>query len=193
MAVIQGGNVIPDAENRIWRNAGAPTNGTSGTFAGAAQPGDLMIDTTNKVVYMNMNTLASPTWNSFSDASMLATLADSSTVGGIPLIIRVDVPAGATGNVDVTPLASKIRVINAWLVKNANAGGGAGTITVNNGATAITDAMSINVAAKTVVRCATIDMAQWEIAAAGTLRIVRTRSASTDEGCTVFVEGIHVP
>ncbi len=41
-------------------NAGAPTNGVTG--AGLASPGQLLIDTTNKKLYINTNTLASPTW-----------------------------------------------------------------------------------------------------------------------------------
>lgn len=43
-------------------NAGAPTNGTSGTGANLAGPGCLLIDTTNKILYQNTNTKASPTW-----------------------------------------------------------------------------------------------------------------------------------
>ena len=43
-------------------NAGAPTDGTSGTGAGFAGPGCLLIDTTNKFLYINTNTKASPTW-----------------------------------------------------------------------------------------------------------------------------------
>lgn len=48
---------------RTWRNAGAPTNGTSGTYAGIAEPGDLLIDTTNMHLFINTNTQASPTWS----------------------------------------------------------------------------------------------------------------------------------
>lgn len=43
-------------------NPGAPTSGTSGTFVGLAGPGAILIDYTNAVLYMNTNTLASPTW-----------------------------------------------------------------------------------------------------------------------------------
>ena len=50
-------NVIP----RTY--AGTPSNGTSGTFAGEAGPGCLLMDTTNKLLYQNTNTLASPTWS----------------------------------------------------------------------------------------------------------------------------------
>jgi hypothetical protein len=53
----------------VYTNAGAPTNGTSGTLAAVADPGALLIDTTNKTVYQNTNTLASPTWTIFTVAS----------------------------------------------------------------------------------------------------------------------------
>jgi hypothetical protein len=46
----------------IISNAGVPTDGTSGTGAGVAQPGSLCIDTTNFDIYMNTGTQASPTW-----------------------------------------------------------------------------------------------------------------------------------
>lgn len=44
-------------------NAGAPTSGTSGTFANYAPPGAVLIDITNKNLYQNTGTLASPTWS----------------------------------------------------------------------------------------------------------------------------------
>lgn len=46
----------------ILTNAGTPTNGTSGTYVGQAGPGTPLIDYTNGVLYINTNTLASPTW-----------------------------------------------------------------------------------------------------------------------------------
>lgn len=49
----------------ILTNAGAPTSGTSGTFVNKAGPGCLLLDTTNTNLYMNTNTLASPTWTLF--------------------------------------------------------------------------------------------------------------------------------
>lgn len=122
---------------------------------------------------------------------VMANVADANVIGGIPVIFRIDVAAGVTGDVDVVS-THKIRVINVWLVKRAAAGGGAGTITVKNGATAITDAMSIDINDKAIARAATIDDAQHEIAAAGTLRVTRTRTASTDETCTVYVEAVRV-
>lgn len=48
----------------ISGNAGAPVDGTSGTFANTTQgkKGSLLVDTTNGILYINTNTQASPTW-----------------------------------------------------------------------------------------------------------------------------------
>jgi hypothetical protein len=117
--------------------------------------------------------------------------ADANVIGAIPVLHRVDVADGVTGDVDVT-LTHKTRVVDVWLVKTAGAGGASDTITVKNGATAITDAMDINVADKTVVRAGTIDDAQHEIAAAGTLRVTRTKVAAANVACVVYVLGVRV-
>lgn len=118
-------------------------------------------------------------------------VADLNVISALPVLHRVDVPAGTTGDVDVT-ITHKIRVLDVWLVKRVAAGGGAGTIQVKSTAAVITDAMSINVADQTVVRCATIDDAAHEIAAGGILRCTRTRTASTDETCSVYVLAVRV-
>lgn len=125
------------------------------------------------------------------DGTVAGAVADANVIGGLPVLHRIDVAAGTTGNVDVT-LTHKTRVTDAWLVKRAAAGGGAGTIQVKNGTNAITDAISININDQAIARAASIDDAYHEIAAAGTLRITRTRSASTDETCTVYVLGVRV-
>jgi len=51
--------------------------------------------------------------------------------------------------------------------------------------------MSINVAANIVVRAAQINQTNWDIAAAGTLRIVRTKVSGNNVGCTVFVRTVN--
>lgn len=54
---------LQDALNvSAWKFAGTPVNGTSGTFAGKAIKGQLLVDTTGAKLYINTNTLASPTW-----------------------------------------------------------------------------------------------------------------------------------
>lgn len=63
MAVIEPGRVIEGSGlDAPLRNAGAPTNGTSGTYAGIAAVGAQLINTTNGVIYSNTGSQASPTW-----------------------------------------------------------------------------------------------------------------------------------
>lgn len=69
----------------VYPNAGAPSNGTSGTLAGYAQKGDLLADTTNGNLYQNTGTQASPTWTQFAqpgEAGSFTTLAASGAVTG---------------------------------------------------------------------------------------------------------------
>lgn len=51
-----GGDVL------LFRNAGVPVNGTSGTGVGKAGNGSLCSDYTNGKLYINTGTMASPTW-----------------------------------------------------------------------------------------------------------------------------------
>lgn len=63
MAILKSGNTGPETLRRTWKNAGSPTDGTSGTLATIAEPGDLLVDSTNGVLYLNSNTKESPTWS----------------------------------------------------------------------------------------------------------------------------------
>lgn len=121
----------------------------------------------------------------------VAVNAAANVIGSIPVVHRIVVPAGTTGNVDVT-LTHKTLVTDCWLYKTTAAGGGAGTIQVFNGASAISSAMSIDIDDKAIARTTEIDDAANEIAAAGTLRVTRTRTASSSEACVVFVKGLRV-
>ncbi len=64
--------VLSNNDLAVLCNAGAPTSGTSGTFAKKAGPGTLLLDYTNKVVYLNTNTKASPTWTAIGPSTSLA-------------------------------------------------------------------------------------------------------------------------
>ncbi len=64
-------------------NPGAPTSGTSGTFVGLAGPGALLIDYTNAILYINTNTLASPTWTK---TSLNAITGDVTISAGVSAI-----------------------------------------------------------------------------------------------------------
>jgi hypothetical protein len=120
----------------------------------------------------------------------VANVADANVIGGVPVVHIVDIPDGVTADVDVT-LTHKTEVLDVLVIKKAGAGGASDTITVKNGATAITDAMDINVADKIVVRPATIDDAATVIAAAGTLRVTRTKASANNVACRVVVTGVR--
>lgn len=109
---------------------------------------------------------------------------------GIPVRLSLAIPAGTTGNVDFTGLPYKVRVRRVFGIKTTGAGGGAGTVRIANGATTnwITDAISIDVADQTVINAATIDDAFYDLAAGATIRVVRTRTASTNEACVLTLE-----
>src|SRR6266545_6415295 len=79
----------------ILTNAGAPTSGTSGTYVGQAGPGALLIDTTNGVLYINSNTLLSPTWTQ-------TTSAFSGTGPASPGVIQVATGQISPANIIVT-------------------------------------------------------------------------------------------
>jgi hypothetical protein len=109
---------------------------------------------------------------------------------GIPVRLSLTIPAGTTGNVDFTGLPYKCRVRRVSGIKTAAAGGGAGTVQIANGTTTnwITDAISINVNDQTVINATTIDDAFYDLAASATIRVVRTRTASTNEACVLTLE-----
>ena len=173
-----------DLAGMFWTVGNFTTGDFNLTFIGSSGTGVVIPPNTRQAVFCDGT-------NFVAVGMPVGTWGDGNRVGAPEVIFRIDVPAGATGDVDKT-LVSKHRIIDAWLVKRSAAGGGAGTIQLKNSTNAITDAMSINVADETVVRAATLSDANWEIAAGGTLRATRTRTASTDETCTVYARGIPV-
>lgn len=118
-------------------------------------------------------------------------VTDVNIKGEMMVIHRIDVVDAATGNIDVI-LDDLTRIIDVWLVKTGGAGGASDTIQVLETGNAITNAMDINVADQTIVRASTIDDAEWEIPAGGTLRVTRTKVSAANVACTVFVKGIRI-
>ena len=112
-------NYGPFADVQAITNAGAPTDGTSGTGAGVARPGSLLVDTTNSDLYVNSNTKASPTWSVLGDSSAFdgvtagtvaaskACVVDASkNLGDFAALDCVNLDAGASGtagSLDVFP------------------------------------------------------------------------------------------
>lgn len=132
----------------IWTNAGAPTNGGAGTLFGSAEAGDLLVDITNKKLYQNTNTKASPTWTVFESAggNIVFSSADALTAhaGGtkalaLPLTANIN-----TISVCATALDSVLAppAVAGWVsvITNNGVAGcavyGAGTDTINGVATA---------------------------------------------------------
>ena len=83
MGTNESAYTITGALRRVWRNAGAPVDGTSGTYAAIAEKGDLLIDTSHAKLYMNTNTKASPTWTekASSGAAVATDVADMAANG----------------------------------------------------------------------------------------------------------------
>lgn len=114
---------------------------------------------------------------------------NANVIGGIPVLHRVDLASGVNADTDVV-LTHKTRVIDAWLVLRA-AGVAACVFTVKNGATAVTDGMAASGADKALVRAASIDDAQHEIAAGGILRVTGSGGVSQPLA-TMYVLGLRV-
>ena len=123
------------------------------------------------------------------DGTIAKVVANANVIGGVPVVHRIDITAGALGDTDVI-LTHKTRVIDAWLILRGT-GVATTTLTVKNGATAITNAMAASGADKDLVRAASIDDAQHEIAAAGTLRVT-SATGVTQPDATVYVVGVRV-
>lgn len=194
--------VVPLTTGACWKFYNNTSGSYTLTIIGASGTGITITQGSSAIVYTDGTNVLRLTPDVNQDGTLAAssqtgaianTVADANVIGGLTLTHRIDVAAGATGNVDVV-FTYKSRVVDVRLVKKSAAGGGAGTIQVFNGTggNAITDAMSINVNDKVVVRCAEIDDAYHEIAAGATVRVTRTRTASTDETCTVYIETIRV-
>lgn len=95
MSTLLVGPIYQDgyAKRAIFENAGAPVNGTSGTFANVVGVGSFLVDTTNANLYINTNTAASPTWTLIGGAAA-ATGTNLSQLG------TGTATFGTTGNVN---------------------------------------------------------------------------------------------
>ncbi len=62
MPIIQQTNVVNGAYAGVYRTAGAPVSGGSGSFANIAPIGAQLVRTDTGVQYTNTGTQSSPTW-----------------------------------------------------------------------------------------------------------------------------------
>jgi hypothetical protein len=175
----------------IWLFAGVPVDGVAGTFVGQAIPGDSLVDTVNKVRYLNTGTQASPTWTleaataaSALDGTVAKNGANDDVIGALTVLFRIAIAAGALATKNVL-MTHKIRVVDAWLVLTG-AGVANTTFAVGNAGTAITDEMLGSGTDKALVRAATIDDAQHEVAAGANLS-VKSSTGATQPNAIVYV------
>lgn len=94
----------------ILSHAGSPTSGTSGTYVGVAGPGSYLMDYTNKVMYVNTNTMASPTWSQVYPA-----VAGGITAGTITRT-QMSVPAGSQGGQTTEKTVTTTGTVDAYVI-----------------------------------------------------------------------------
>lgn len=168
-------------------DAGVISTNTSGFTAGATQ---LYIVTTGATVITGVADCRGVAGTTGTlDGVNVANSPNVGVVGSIELIHRIDLAAGANADTDVI-LTHKERVIDAWTVLRG-AGVASCVLTVKNGTNAICGTMAASGSDQALVRTATIDDANYEIAAGGTLRVTSSGGASQPT-CTVYVKTIRV-
>jgi len=153
-----------------------PTSGTVATIGGTET-------LTGKAIDGDDNTLTdiSPT---------VAKAGIANSVAALPVVIQFS-NTGAETQAYTVPAGKTLRVLDAVAYKTSTAGGAADTVQLKNVATAITDAISLNVADKTRAVPTTWDDAQYNIAAGTALNCV-TVQGTTDACCYVVVTGMWV-
>ena len=88
---------------------------------------------------------------------------------GIPFILTATLVAGSTVQIHNADAPFKYRVIDAWSVAQS---ADAGTWKLTDGTSDITDAVAVTATDKTIDRAGTIDDAEHEVAASGSLSVV---------------------
>ncbi len=143
----------------VFAVAGAPSNGTSGTLAGIAGPGLLLVDVTNKTFYQNTNTKASPTWTALTTATGAGTYTGTfdGLVGSITPAAGVFTTLAASGLITV---------------------GAAATVTAHAGGTQAA-ALALTKQFNKITTCATAgDSVKLPASAAGLLIVITNEGAA---------------
>ena len=120
---------------------------------------------------------------------VVATVANANVIGGIPVLFRINV-ADASADTDVVT-THKIRVVEFWFLNTGIVAHAANdTIQLKNGATAITDAIAKTATVNAIKRAGTMDPAQVEVAAGGTIRITAVKD--TNAAVTAYLLAVRV-
>ena len=105
------------------------------------------------------------------------------TQGAPTFVMDVTTVSGTSSYTLVDAAEFPFRVLDAWAVKTGGAGGASDTFLLTNDGTAITDAVDMNIADKTLARVATIDDAYHKINRSSKLGVTTASGAV----CTIYV------
>lgn len=123
------------------------------------------------------------------DGTIVANNAADNVIGSIPVYFQIVIAAGALAAKNIT-VTNKIRVIDVHVVLTG-AGVASTVLTVGNAGNAITNGLDVSGADTAIIRAATLNDANWEIAAGGSLRVTTTVGA-TQPACIVYVTALRV-
>lgn len=148
----------------VWSNAGAPASGASGTLFNFANPGDLLVDTTNLQFYQNTGTLASPTWTPFltgistlvSKAVFLAPLP-ADTTSSTPVLVAPVTPSNVALTIAFQPPQARklyIQVVIGTTNTTAITAGNLALVGVDQDGNAVSENISLIKTATAIIKSA---------------------------------------
>lgn len=179
---------VLDGETALASGA-IPVGNASGVATDVVPTGDVTISNTGVTAIgagKVTNAMVAP---AALDGTVAKVQAADNVIGAIPVLFRIDIAAGALATKNVV-MTHKVRVVDAWVVLRG-AGVANTVLTVGNEGNIITNTFDVSGSDTAVVRCTTLNDANWEIAAGDDLRVVTTVGA-TQPACTVYVLAVRV-
>jgi len=179
--------VLTATDIRVTRATNPLVSATVG--AGTISATELASDAVTTVKILAANVTQAKIATASLDGTVAKVVANVNVIGGLLVVHQINIAAGALGDTDIT-LTHKTRVIDAHLVLTG-AGVASTTLQVKSTGNAITDAMAASGSDQALVRAATINDANHEIAAGGVLRVTSATGA-TQPNAIVYVLGYRV-
>jgi len=142
----------------LTSNAGLQFTGSAGSGTLGVKPDNATIENDSGGVRVKDGGLAP-----------VKTANHSASAGAIPVYFTATLTGGNTVSIFTANAPYKFRVLHVHSIALSADGG---TWKVDDGTNAITDTVTVTGVDKTVNRCSTIDDAEWDIAASGSLRVV---------------------
>tara|TARA_R100000329_G_C7599447_1_gene212583 strand:+ start:346 stop:705 length:360 start_codon:yes stop_codon:yes gene_type:complete len=115
---------------------------------------------------------------------------DGEDFGYIPVQLKVVTAAGASNTVALT-LDRAFTVTDVMARNTGGNGSSSDTLQLKNGSNAISDALDMNINDNIIARAASIDDAQHEIAAGGTLNVAAVNAGGGLKAMIVYISGFY--